>query len=64
LIFIDGLSKNRLFICGTLMPGLRLQAEMQGQQMHTCLDNRPVDGCTPIPHGDYRRHIRKVGRDS
>jgi gamma-glutamylcyclotransferase (GGCT)/AIG2-like uncharacterized protein YtfP len=129
---------NRLFIYGTLMPGLRLQAEMQGarfvgaaqvsgrlvdvgrypgllageglvtgevyevddahlalldgvegvvpgdraasqywrevvavvsgalqgQQVQTYLYDRPTDGCTPIPHGDYRRYIREVGRES
>jgi gamma-glutamylcyclotransferase (GGCT)/AIG2-like uncharacterized protein YtfP len=129
---------NRLFIYGTLMPGLRLQAEMQGarfvgaaqvsgrlvdvgrypgllageglvtgevyevddahlalldgvegvvpgdraasqywrevvavvsgalqgQQVQTYLYTRPTDGCTPIPHGDYRRYIREVGRES
>jgi gamma-glutamylcyclotransferase (GGCT)/AIG2-like uncharacterized protein YtfP len=36
----------------------------QGQQVQTYLYNRPVDGCTPIPHGDYRRFIREVGRES
>jgi gamma-glutamylcyclotransferase (GGCT)/AIG2-like uncharacterized protein YtfP len=36
----------------------------QGQQVQTYLYNRPVDGCTPIPHGDYRRYIREVGRES
>jgi gamma-glutamylcyclotransferase (GGCT)/AIG2-like uncharacterized protein YtfP len=37
---------------------------LQGQQVQTYLYNRPVDGCTPIPHGDYRRYIREVGRES
>ena len=37
---------------------------LQGQQVQTYVYNRPVDGCTPIPHGDYRRYIREVGRDS
>ena len=129
---------NRLFIYGTLMPGLRLQAEMhgarfvgaaqvagrlvdvgrypgflageglvtgevyevddahlarldgvegvvpgdraasqywrevvtvvggplQGQPVQTYVYKRSADGCTPIPHGDYRRYIREVGRES
>jgi gamma-glutamylcyclotransferase (GGCT)/AIG2-like uncharacterized protein YtfP len=41
-----------------------LSGPVQGQQVQTYLYNRPVDGCTPIPHGDYRRYIREVGRDS
>ena len=35
-----------------------------GQQVWTYVYNRPVDGLTPIAHGDYRRYIREVGRDS
>jgi gamma-glutamylcyclotransferase (GGCT)/AIG2-like uncharacterized protein YtfP len=41
-----------------------LSGPLQGQQVQTYLYNRPVDGCTPIPHGDYRRYIREVGRES
>ena len=41
-----------------------LSGPLQGQQVQTYLYNRPVDGCTPIPHGDYRRYIRAVGRQS
>jgi gamma-glutamylcyclotransferase (GGCT)/AIG2-like uncharacterized protein YtfP len=37
---------------------------LQGQPVQTYVYNRPVDGCTPIAHGDYRRYIREVGRDS
>jgi gamma-glutamylcyclotransferase (GGCT)/AIG2-like uncharacterized protein YtfP len=37
---------------------------LQGQLVQTYVYNRPVDGCTPIPHGDYRRYIREVGRES
>jgi gamma-glutamylcyclotransferase (GGCT)/AIG2-like uncharacterized protein YtfP len=37
---------------------------LQGLQVQTYVYNRPVDGCTPIPHGDYRRYIREVGRES
>ncbi len=37
---------------------------LQGQPVQTYVYNRPVDDCTPIPHGDYRRYIREVGRES
>lgn len=37
---------------------------LQGQRVQTYVYNRPVDGCTPIAHGDYRRYIREVGRES
>jgi len=41
-----------------------LSGALQGQRVQTYVYNRPVDGCTPIPHGDYRRYIRDVGRES
>lgn len=41
-----------------------LSGPLQGQHVQTYLYNHPVDGCTPIPHGDYRRYIREVGRES
>ena len=41
-----------------------LSGALQGQRVQTYVYNRPTDGCTPIPHGDYRRYIREVGRDS
>jgi gamma-glutamylcyclotransferase (GGCT)/AIG2-like uncharacterized protein YtfP len=41
-----------------------ISGPLQGQQVQTYVYNRPVDGCTPIPHGDYRRYIREVGRES
>lgn len=37
---------------------------LKGQQLQTYVYNRPVEGCTPIPHGDYRGYIREVGRES
>ena len=37
---------------------------LQGQRVQTYVYNRPVDDCTPITHGDYRRYIREVGRES
>jgi gamma-glutamylcyclotransferase (GGCT)/AIG2-like uncharacterized protein YtfP len=43
---------------------LVLSGPLQGQPVQTYVYNRPVDGCSPIPHGDYRRYIREVGRDS
>jgi gamma-glutamylcyclotransferase (GGCT)/AIG2-like uncharacterized protein YtfP len=41
-----------------------LSGPLQGQPVQSYVYNRPVDGCTPIPHGDYRRYIREVGRES
>jgi gamma-glutamylcyclotransferase (GGCT)/AIG2-like uncharacterized protein YtfP len=41
-----------------------LSGPLQGQPVQTYVYNRPVDGCAPIPHGDYRRYIREVGRES
>jgi gamma-glutamylcyclotransferase (GGCT)/AIG2-like uncharacterized protein YtfP len=41
-----------------------LSGPLQGERVQTYVYNRPVDGCTPIPHGDYRRYIRDVGRES
>ena len=41
-----------------------LSGPLQGQQVQTYVYNRPVENCTPIPHGDYRRYIREVGRES
>lgn len=35
-----------------------------GQSVQTYAYNRPVVGCTLIAHGDYRRYIREVGRES
>ena len=37
---------------------------LAGQQVWTYVYNLPVDGLTPIAHGDYRRYIREVGRAS
>ena len=37
---------------------------LQGERVQTYVYNRPVDGCRPIAHGDYRRYIREVGRES
>jgi gamma-glutamylcyclotransferase (GGCT)/AIG2-like uncharacterized protein YtfP len=41
-----------------------LSGPLQGERVQTYVYNRPVDGCTPIAHGDYRRYIREVGRES
>ena len=41
-----------------------LSGPLQGQPVQTYVYNRPVDACVPIPHGDYRRYIREVGRNS
>lgn len=37
---------------------------LQGQQVQTYVYNQAAQGCTAIPHGDYRRYIREVGRES
>ena len=37
---------------------------LAGQQVWTYVYNLPVDGLTPIAHGDYRRYIREIGRAS
>ena len=37
---------------------------LAGQQVWAYVYNLPVDGLTPIAHGDYRRYIREVGRAS
>jgi len=43
----------------TVLSGL-----LQGQQVQTYVYKLPAGGCVPIPHGDYRRDIREVGRES
>ena len=40
------------------------EGALAGQQVWTYVYNLPVDGLTPITHGDYRRYIHEVGRDS
>ena len=40
------------------------EGALAGQQVWTYVYNLPVDGLTPIAHGDYRRYIREVGRES
>ena len=35
-----------------------------GQLVWTYIYNRPTEGLVRIAHGDYRRYIREVGRDS
>ncbi len=37
---------------------------LTGQPVWTYVYNRPVDGLKSIAHGDYRRYIREVGRES
>jgi gamma-glutamylcyclotransferase (GGCT)/AIG2-like uncharacterized protein YtfP len=73
---VDAAHLARLDVVEGLVPGDReasqywreevmvLSGPLQGQPVQTYVYNRPVDGCTPIPHGDYRRYIREVGRES
>jgi gamma-glutamylcyclotransferase (GGCT)/AIG2-like uncharacterized protein YtfP len=41
-----------------------LDGALAGQPVWTYVYNRPVEGLVPIAHGDYRRYIREVERDS
>jgi gamma-glutamylcyclotransferase (GGCT)/AIG2-like uncharacterized protein YtfP len=41
-----------------------LSGPLKGQRVQTYVYNRSVDACSPIEHGDYRRYIREVGRES
>jgi gamma-glutamylcyclotransferase (GGCT)/AIG2-like uncharacterized protein YtfP len=41
-----------------------ISGPLQGQFVQTYVYNRPVDGCAAIKHGDYRRYIQEVGRES
>ena len=73
---VDAAHLARLDVVEGLVPGDReasqywreevmaLSGPLQGQRVQTYVYNRPVDGCTPIAHGDYRRYIREVGRES
>lgn len=47
--------REELTVCG---------GPLQGQRVQTYIYNCPTEGCTPIAHGDYRRYIREVGRES
>ena len=73
---VDAAHLVRLDVVEGLVPGDReasqywreevmvLSGPLQGHPVQTYVYNRPVDGCTPIAHGDYRRYIREVGRES
>ncbi|PUE29927.1 gamma-glutamylcyclotransferase [Limnohabitans sp. Jir72] len=73
---VDAVHLARLDAVEDMVPGDRVASQywreevtvlsgpLQGQQVQTYVYNRPVDGCRPIPHGDYRRYIREVGRES
>jgi gamma-glutamylcyclotransferase (GGCT)/AIG2-like uncharacterized protein YtfP len=73
---VDDAHLARLDVVEGMVPGDRnasqywreavnvLNGPLQGQAVQTYVYNRPVDGFTLIPHGDYRRYIREVGRDS
>ena len=73
---VDDAHLARLDVVEAMVPGDRAASQywreevtvvggpLKGQSVQTYVYNRPVEGCTPIPHGDYRRYIREVGRDS
>ena len=41
-----------------------LEGALAGQPVWTYVYIQPAEGLTPIAHGDYRRYIREVGRES
>ncbi len=73
---VDDAHLARLDVVEDMVPGNRAASQywrevvtvcggpLQGQQVQTYVYNASVDDCTPIPHGDYRRYIREVGRES
>ena len=73
---VDDAHLARLDVVEGMVPGDRdasqywretvtvLSGQLQAQQVQTYVYNRPVDACVPISHGDYRRYIREVGRES
>ena len=73
---VDDAHLARLDVVEAMVPGDRAASQywreevtvvggpLKGQSVQTYVYNRPVEGCTPIPHGDYRRYIREVGRES
>jgi gamma-glutamylcyclotransferase (GGCT)/AIG2-like uncharacterized protein YtfP len=73
---VDDTHLARLDVVEDMVPGNRVASQywrevvtvcggpLQGQQVQTYVYNRPIDGCTSIAHGDYRRYIREVGRES
>lgn len=73
---IDAAHLARLDVVEGVVPGDRtasqywreevtvLSGPMQDQPVQTYVYNRSVVTCVPIAHGDYRRYIRDVGRDS
>ena len=73
---VDDTHLARLDVVEDMVPGNRVASQywreavtvcggpLQGQQVQTYAYNRPVNGCTSIAHGDYRRYIREVGRES
>ena len=73
---VDDVHLARLDAVEDMVPGHRASSQywreevtvvsgpLQGRAVQTYVYNRSVEGCTPIPHGDYRRYIREVGRES
>ena len=73
---VDAAHLDRLDGVEDMVPGNRAASQywreevtvvsgpLQGQRVQTYVYNRLVDSCTPIEHGDYRRYIREVGRES
>jgi gamma-glutamylcyclotransferase (GGCT)/AIG2-like uncharacterized protein YtfP len=73
---VDDAHLARLDVVEDMVPGNRAASQywreevtvcggpLQGQQVQTYVYKQAAQGCTAIPHGDYRRYIREVGRES
>jgi gamma-glutamylcyclotransferase (GGCT)/AIG2-like uncharacterized protein YtfP len=73
---VDAAHLARLDVVEDMVPGDRAASQywreevtvasgpLLGQSVQTYVYNRPVDGSPIIAHGDYRRYIREVGRES
>jgi gamma-glutamylcyclotransferase (GGCT)/AIG2-like uncharacterized protein YtfP len=73
---VDAAHLARLDAVEDMVPGKRADSQywreevtvaagpLKGQRVQTYVYNRPVDSCVHIAHGDYRRYIREVGRES
>ena len=73
---VDDAHLARLDVVEDMVPGNRAASQywrevvtvcggpLQGQQVQTDVYKQAAQGCTAIPHGDYRRYIREVGRES
>ena len=73
---VDDAHLARLDVVEGLVPGNRAASQywreevtvasgpLQGRRVQTYVYKQAAQGCIAIPHGDYRRYIREVGRES